>query len=73
MKYKKLIAPVAVTVLLAAAFVAHIFFCVLSPLPLAAKIIGAAVGLGLIGVSVFVLVERIIEIKKGEEDDLGKY
>lgn len=34
---------------------------------------GIAVPLGLMGVSVCVLVERIQEIRSGEEDDLGKY
>ncbi len=37
------------------------------------RFVGIAVPLGLMGVSVYVLVERIQEIRSGEEDDLGKY
>lgn len=38
-----------------------------------AKLFGFAVPLALMGVAVYVLVERIQEIRSGEEDDLSKY
>ena len=42
-------------------------------LPLPVKLIGALIPLALVGVSVYVLVERIKEIRSGEEDDLDNY
>jgi uncharacterized membrane protein (DUF485 family) len=69
----KIIAPVIITILL----VLYLGFFVLTglsnPFSLAIKIIGTLIPLALIGVSVFVLVERIKEIRSGEEDDLSKY
>jgi hypothetical protein len=37
------------------------------------RILWLVIPLGLMGVSVFVLIERIKEIRSGDEDDLGKY
>jgi len=37
------------------------------------KVTEIIVPLALIGVSIFVLIERIKEIRGGEEDDLSKY
>ena len=70
---KKLIAPIIIIVLLAAYLVAYAFFCTLIPVALWAKILCAVIPLALIGVCVFVLVERIKEVRSGEEDDLGNY
>ena len=70
---KKLIAPVVITALLAAYLIAYAFFCTLIPVALWVKILCAAIPLALIGVCVFVLVERIKEVRSGEEDDLGNY
>jgi hypothetical protein len=44
-----------------------------NPFSLTIKIIGTLIPLALIGVSVYVLIERIKEIRSGEEDDLSKY
>lgn len=70
---KKLIAPIVITVLLviylAMFFVTGIYVSV----PLIGKIIGSLIPLALIGVSIYVLIERIKEIRSGEEDDLSKY
>ncbi|MGI6358463.1 MAG: hypothetical protein ACOX2K_07225 [Bacillota bacterium] len=69
---RKLIAPVIVTILLVAYLittlqgVAQVGLLRHSPSLLVAI-------LALIGVSVYVLYERIKEIRSGEEDDLGKY
>ena len=40
---------------------------------LSSQIIIGIVFLGLCGVAVFVLIERIKEIRSGEEDDLSQY
>lgn len=72
--WKKMIAPVVVTVLAVAVFLLWLLAFALSPdLPLFIKIIAGLIPAALIGVAVFVLIERIREIRSGEEDDLGKY
>ncbi len=68
---KKMIAPVAITVIflvyLAAYIVALILFSNIYLIPLAIPL--AALGIGMI----FTLRSRIKEIRSGEEDDLGNY
>ncbi len=73
MKARKLIAPVVVTVILSLFFLFYLAMCLIMPMPIFGKVIGAVICLALIGVSVFVLVERIKEIRSGELDDLSKY
>lgn len=74
MKKRKLAAPVVVTALLCLWLVGWLgLFWVEPLLPLAVKVIGTVVPLALIGVSIYVLVERIKEIRSGEEDDLDNY
>jgi len=70
---KKVIAPVVITVLLVLYLVFYLTIGLSLPIPTPYTIIGALVPLGLIGVSVFVLVERIKEIRSGEEDDISQY
>ncbi len=71
---KKLIAPITVTVIMLALFAAYIFLCALADeLPETLKIVGITALAALSGVSIFVLAQRIKEIKGGEEDDVGKY
>ena len=72
-KRKKLIAPIIITVILVCALAAYLAMYLFAPIPVWVKVLCTAVFLGFIGVSVFVLVERINEIKKGEEDDLSQY
>lgn len=73
LRSKKLIAPVLVCVLLVLILVGYLIGCILLPIPVLLKVIGAAAILALIGVSVFVLIERVQEIRSGETDDLSKY
>lgn len=70
---KKVIAPVIITVLLIICFIGYLTIWASAPLSLLVRIIGIIVFVILIGVSLFVLFERIKEIRSGEEDDLGKY
>ena len=71
---KKIVAPVVITILLVAYFIFWIWLCVTLPgIPLVLKIIGTIIPCALIGGTLFVLLERIKEIRSGEEDDLGKY
>ena len=71
---KRMIAPVIVTVILVIYFLFWLLGCYVMPdMPVMVKLIGGVIPISLIGVSVFILGERIKEIRSGEEDDLNKY
>ncbi len=71
---KKLIAPVIITILLVLYFMGYaLMVAMVDDIPLTVKIAGFLIPALLTGVSVAVLVERIKEIRSGEEDDLSKY
>ena len=70
---KKIIAPVIITVLIALYLIFSLLMLALNPVTFSVKIIGIIVFFALISVSGYVLVERIKEIRSGEEDDLSKY
>lgn len=67
---KKLIAPVVITILMVLLLLGYA--CLYGFMPFPFKLIGL-IPLGLLGVSAYVLVERIREIRSGEEDDLSQY
>jgi riboflavin transporter FmnP len=72
--WKKMIAPIVITVLAVAGFLLWLLSFALSPeIPVFIKIIAGLIPAALAGVAIFVLIERIGEIRSGEEDDLGKY
>lgn len=74
MEKNKLIAPIIISVIMLLYYLGFIVVCLLiDGIPLLVKILGALVPLLLAGVIVYVLLERIKEIKSGEEDDLSKY
>jgi TRAP-type C4-dicarboxylate transport system permease small subunit len=75
MKKKKLIAPIIITFIIVMYFIFYIYLITTSAegLPLLIKIVGIAVPAGLAGVCIYVLIERIKEIRSDEEDDLSKY
>jgi len=74
MHKKKMIAPIIITVVLALYYIGYgIVIFLIDTLPLLVKILGGVVPLFVVGAIVYVLIERIKEIKKGEEDDLDKY
>ena len=70
---KKMIAPVIIVAILLNYYVGFSVACLLVPIPLALKLLFGLVPLLLAGVSIYVLVERIRDIRSGEEDDLSKY
>ena len=70
---RKMIAPIIITVILVLYYVIYFGICVLIPIPLIAKLLFGIIPLLLSGVCIYVLVERIKEIRSGEEDDLSKY
>ena len=72
-RWKKLIAPVITTGLLVAYFAFFLVESASIPLQGWGRFVAIAIPVGLMGVSVYVLIERIKEIRSGEEDDIGKY
>ena len=69
----KIIAPVIVSFCLICAFLAYGLLLINLDIPNIFIIIIVIAAIILTIVVVMVLLERIKEIKKGEEDDLGKY
>ena len=74
MHKKKMVAPVIITVIIALYYIGFAGACILiEGMPLLIKIIFGVIPLILAGISIYVLVERMKEIRSGEEDDLSKY
>lgn len=69
---KKFIAPIVVTVLMVAYYVVYFGFLI-ALLPGVWKYVLGLLPLALSVVMVKVCIERIQEIRKGEEDDLSQY
>ncbi len=71
---KSSIAPVVITVISVLYYIGFAMACILiKQMPLLVKLLFGGVPLVLAGVAIYVLVERIKEIRSGEEDDLSKY
>lgn len=71
--WKKIIGPVVITVILVLYFLLYTAPAFMDVLPYGVRIAGLVIPLVLAGVLIAMLVERIKEIRSGEEDDLGKY
>jgi hypothetical protein len=69
---KKMIAPIVVTILMVAYFVLY-FTLVIRWLDGLPRILFGAVPAVFTAVMIGVCIQRIKEIRSGEEDDLGKY
>lgn len=70
---RKYIAPVVITVIDVAVLAGLLLLYILVPIPVGLKVVLGIVCAAYIGVSIYVLIERINEIRSGEEDDLSKY
>ncbi len=71
---KKMIAPIIITVLFVgylAAYIYLLFFAAAMTKPILFLLAVPLAGLG--SGMVYILVKRILEIKKGEDDDLSNY
>lgn len=69
-----MIAPVVIVALISIYYIAiGVIFAYMNGVPMLAKIIALVVPALLSGVAMTVLIQRIKEIKKGEDDDLSKY
>ena len=73
MNKKKLVAPIVVTIVMVLLVIGYLILWLDILKPLWVKIGAIVVCLALIGINIGVLVERVKEIKKGEEDDLSQY
>lgn len=71
-KRKGYLAPILITILLLIYFALY-FGVLISVLPGVWKYILLVVPIGLAGVMIYVCIERIQEIRSGEEDDLSQY
>lgn len=73
MRKRKMVAPIVITALMAIFLFLYLGLLFFVDVPVWVKIaVGAVLALDY-GVSIFVLVERIKEIRSGEEDDLSQY
>lgn len=72
---KKMVAPVVITVLVIGYFIFYMWmgWSTREEIPFLLKILLLLVPAGFIGLISYMLLERIREIKGGEEDDLSKY
>lgn len=69
-----MITPVVIVALISIYYIAiGVIFAYMNGVPMLAKIIALVVPALLSGVAITVLIQRIKEIKKGEDDDLSKY
>ncbi len=74
MHKKKIIAPAVITAVILLYLLGFAYLCLFDDsMPLPVKILCGIIPLILTGVSIYVLIERIKEVRSGEEDDLGKY
>ncbi len=69
---KKMIAPVIITIVIVLYYIVY-FGLLISLLDGFWKYVLGIIPLVLSGIMVYVCIERINEIKKGEEDDISKY
>lgn len=75
MKYwKKMIAPIVIALIIILYYVGiAVFFVKISAIPAVIKVLMVVIPLALAAVMAGVLINRIKEIRGGEEDDLSQY
>lgn len=74
MRYaKKMLAPLIITILAVLQAASLLAIWLMSTAGAAVKILLTALSLCLVGALIYVLAERIQEIRNGEEDDLSNY
>jgi len=73
MYFKKMLAPIIITLLIGV-YLIYYAVVLVSTIPNTwMKLASGIIPLALFGASIYVLYERIKEIRSGEEDDLSKY
>lgn len=73
MKLRRLIVPIIVILLVVIYLGITVAGIIFSDISLIFKLLSIIVPLFIIGASIYVLIERIHEIRSGEQDDLSKY
>ncbi len=74
MHKKKMAAPIVITALLLLYYLGFAGFLIFgTDVPVPVKLLAGLIPLPIAGVSIYVLIERIKEIRSGEEDDLSQY
>ena len=71
--HRKMIAPVVLSIIIALYYIGFTIVCFCTPIPIGLKLLFGIIPLVLAGVIIYVLAERIHEIRSGEEDDLSQY
>lgn len=72
--FKKLIAPIVISAITLFYLIGYLFLFIFIPeMPFLIKLLFGLPAIGLIGVVIFVFIERLEEIRSGEEDDISKY
>lgn len=72
--WKKIIAPVIIAIILGVYYLGiSAIFLFIPEIPVIVKILMVGIPAILAGVLIYVLIERIKEIRSGEEDDLSNY
>lgn len=71
--WKDLIAPIIIVLIIGGYYLLFFQIVMLMAIPVLVKFLLGVIPLCLFGVLVYVLVQRINEIRSGEEDDLSKY
>ena len=69
---KKMIAPIIISIIIVIYYIVY-FYLLIALLDVVWKYILGIIPIVLSGVMIAVCIERIKEIKRGEEDDLSKY
>lgn len=73
MHAKKMVAPIIISGAILIYIIAYIFGWSLIPVKWHLKLAGLIIPVIIAGLIIYVLIERINEIRSGEEDDLSKY
>lgn len=73
MNFKKMIAPIIITGLLGIYLIIYAVILVSTMPEIWMRLLAGFIPLVLFGASIYVLIERIKEIRSGEEDDLSEY
>lgn len=69
-----MIAPIVITAIIVVYYFIFAWLCVtLDFIPLFVKILGGVIPLFIAGLLIYVLIDRIKEIKNKDDDDLSKY
>jgi len=72
-RLSKMVAPVIIVAIICMYYVALVIVLFLTKIPSIFKVTIGLISIIVSSLFVFVLAERIKEIRKGEEDDLSKY